>query len=91
MRLLAPDAEELRARIPDWVGIAADAPSLVAGYAQDVLAELASAGTLPVGALAEMTAGVLFRTEKKLVRAQLALVGRVLARDPGAAGSCCPR
>ncbi|MEU4104550.1 DUF6493 family protein [Streptomyces tanashiensis] len=90
VRLLVPDAEELRERIPDWVGIAADAPSPVAGYAQDVLVELASAGTLPVGALAEMTSGVLFRTEKKLVRAQLALVGKVLAREPGAAGELLP-
>ncbi|WP_369149236.1 DUF6493 family protein [Streptomyces sp. R44] len=90
VRLLAPDAEELRARIPDWVGIAADAPSVVAGYAQDVLVELASAGSVPVGALAEMTSGVLFRTEKKLVRAQLALVGKVLAREPGAAGELLP-
>ncbi|MEU1228196.1 DUF6493 family protein [Streptomyces sp. NPDC005828] len=90
VRLLAPDAEELRQRIPDWVGIAAEAPSLVAGYAQDVLVELASAELLPVGALAEMTAGVLFRTEKKLVRAQLALVGKVLAREPGAAGQLLP-
>ncbi len=90
VRLLEPDTDELGKRIPDWVGIAADAPSLVAGYAQDVLTELASAGTLPVGALAEMTAGVLFRTEKKLVRAQLALVGKVLAREPGAAGELLP-
>ncbi|MFF8380046.1 DUF6493 family protein [Streptomyces sp. NPDC015661] len=90
VQLLAPDAEELRARIPDWVGIAADAPSIVAGYAQDVLVELASAGAVPVGALAEMTSGVLFRTEKKLVRAQLALVGKVLAREPGAAGELLP-
>ncbi|MFC9394906.1 DUF6493 family protein [Streptomyces sp. NPDC057027] len=90
VRLLAPDAEELRQRIPDWVGITAEAPSLVAGYAQDVLVELASAELLPVGALAEMTAGVLFRTEKKLVRTQLALVGKVLAREPGAAGQLLP-
>ncbi|MGW1509690.1 DUF7824 domain-containing protein [Streptomyces sp. NPDC002394] len=90
VRLLAPDAEELRARIPDWIGIAADAPSPAAGYAQDVLVEAASAGALPVGALAEMTAGVLLRTEKKLVRAQLALVGKVLAREPEAAGELLP-
>ncbi|MER7951810.1 DUF6493 family protein [Streptomyces sp. NPDC096079] len=90
VRLLEPDAEELRERIPDWIGIAADAPSLVAGYAQDLLVELASAGALPSGDLAEMTAGVLLRTEKKLVRAQLALVGTVLAREPGAAGELLP-
>ncbi|MFD9609165.1 DUF6493 family protein [Streptomyces sp. NPDC059083] len=90
VRLLAPEAAELRARVPDWIGIAADAPSPVAGYAQDLLAELASAGALPVGALAELTTGVLFRTEKKLVRAQLALVGHVLEREPGAAGELLP-
>ncbi|MFF4170665.1 DUF6493 family protein [Streptomyces sp. NPDC001744] len=90
LRLLAPTGEELRERVPDWVGMAADAPSPVAGYAQEVLAGLAAAGALPAGALAEMTGAVLFRTEKKLVRAQLALVGRVLARDPGAAGELLP-
>nr|WP_324610439.1 MULTISPECIES: DUF6493 family protein [unclassified Streptomyces] len=90
LRLLAPAGEELRERIPDWVGMAADAPSPVAGYAQEVLAGLAGAGTLPVGALAEMTGAVLFRTERKLVRAQLTLVGKVLARERGAAGELLP-
>ncbi|MFD3567622.1 DUF6493 family protein [Streptomyces sp. NPDC058667] len=90
VRLLEPSPAELRERIPDWIGIAVDAPSLVAGYAQDVLGELAAVGALPVGALAEMTAGVLFRTEKKLVRAQLTLAGKALAREPGAAGELLP-
>ncbi|MEU5218539.1 DUF6493 family protein [Streptomyces sp. NPDC020807] len=90
VRLLAPEAEEVGARIPEWVGIAADTPSIVAGYAQELLTGLAAAGTLPVGALAEMTSGVLFRTEKKLLRAQLALVGTVLAREPGAADALLP-
>ncbi|MFC8012250.1 DUF7824 domain-containing protein [Streptomyces cinereoruber] len=90
LRLLAPTGEELRERVPDWVGMAADAPSPVAGYAQEVLAGLAAAGTLPVGALAEMTGAVLFRTEKKLVRAQLTLVGKALARERGAAGELLP-
>ncbi|MFB7517191.1 DUF6493 family protein [Streptomyces sp. NPDC056144] len=90
VQLLAPDAEEVRARVPAWVGIAADTPSIVAGYAQELLTGLATAGTLPVEALAEMTSGVLFRTEKKLLRAQLALVGAVLAREPGAADLLLP-
>ncbi len=47
-------------------------------------------GALPAGALAEMTGAVLFRTEKKLVRAQLTLVGKVLARERGAAGELLP-
>ncbi|MGW3557351.1 DUF7824 domain-containing protein [Streptomyces sp. NPDC000963] len=90
LRLLAPTREELRERVPDWTGMAADAPSPVAGYAQEVLAGLAVEGALPTGALAEMTGAVLFRTEKKLVRAQLTLVGKVLARERGAAGELLP-
>ncbi|MFE0704152.1 DUF6493 family protein [Streptomyces sp. NPDC058872] len=90
VRLLEPDADELRARIPDWTDIAADAPSPVAGYAQEALAGLASAGALPAGALAEMTAGVLLRTEKKLLRAQLALVEEALVRAPEAADEVLP-
>ncbi|CCA54153.1 MULTISPECIES: DUF7824 domain-containing protein [Streptomyces] len=90
LRLVEPSAEERRGRVPDWTGMAADAPSPVAGYAQEVLAGLAAEGALSTAALAEMTGGVLFRTEKKLVRAQLTLVGKVLAREPGAAGELLP-
>ncbi|WP_395359534.1 DUF6493 family protein [Streptomyces sp. YH02] len=90
LRLVEPSAAERRERIPDWIGMTADAPSPVAGYAQEVLAGLAAEGALSAGALAEMTGGVLFRTEKKLVRAQLTLVGKVLAREPGAAEELLP-
>ncbi|MBD0716067.1 hypothetical protein BU196_19225 [Streptomyces sp. CBMA370] len=90
LRLVEPDAAERRARTADWVAMASDGPSPVAGYAQEVLAGLSAEGTLPTGALAEMTGGVLFRTEKKLVRAQLTLVGKALAREPGAAGELLP-
>ncbi|MFE5944123.1 DUF6493 family protein [Streptomyces sp. NPDC056480] len=90
LRLVEPSADERRERIPDWIGMTADAPSPVAGYAQEVLAGLAADGALSAGALAEMTGGVLFRTEKKLVRAQLTLVGKVLAREPGAVAELLP-
>ncbi|MFJ5073900.1 DUF6493 family protein [Streptomyces sp. NPDC088553] len=90
LRLVEPSANERRDRVPDWIGMTADAPSPVAGYAQEVLAGLAADGALSAGALAEMTGGVLFRTEKKLVRAQLALVGKVLAREPGAVEELLP-
>ncbi|GAA3927136.1 DUF6493 family protein [Streptomyces gulbargensis] len=90
LRLLAPDVAEHRERVADWIGMTADAPSPVAGYAQEVLSGLAAQGALPTAALAEMTAGVLFRPEKKLVKAQLVLVGKVLARDAGAAGELLP-
>ncbi|WP_406056151.1 DUF6493 family protein [Streptomyces sp. NBC_01077] len=90
LRLVEPNAAERRERVPDWIGMTADAPSPVAGYAQEVLAGLAAEGALATGALVEMTGGVLFRTEKKLVRAQLTLVGKVLAREPGVADELLP-
>ncbi|WP_242426856.1 MULTISPECIES: DUF6493 family protein [unclassified Streptomyces] len=90
LRLVEPTPAEFLERVPDLVGMAADSPSTVAGYAQEALAGLAADGTLPTSALAEMTSAVLFRTEKKLVRAQLALVGRVLAREPGSADALLP-
>ncbi|MEU8617645.1 DUF6493 family protein [Streptomyces sp. NPDC048623] len=82
--------EERRARIPDWLGMAADGPSPVAGHAQEILAELALDGGLTVTELAEMSGSVLFRSEKKLVRAQLTLLGKVLRREPGAAAELLP-
>ncbi|MFE2560410.1 DUF6493 family protein [Streptomyces sp. NPDC059352] len=90
LRLVEPTAAEFLERVPDLVGMTADTPSPIAGYAQEVLAGLASDGTLSTAALAEMTGAVLFRTEKKLVRAQLTLVGKVLAREPGAAAELLP-
>ncbi|MEX0168769.1 DUF6493 family protein [Streptomyces sp. LMG1-1-1.1] len=90
LRLVAPTADEFRERVADLIGIAADAPSPVAGYAQEVLAGLAVDGSLSTAALAEMTSAVLFRTEKKLVQAQLVLVGKVLPREAGAADALLP-
>ncbi|MFF8959892.1 DUF6493 family protein [Streptomyces sp. NPDC014894] len=85
--------EEREARIPDWAGMAADGGSQVAAHAQGVLAGLAESGRLPDRTLAEMTGAILFRTEKKLVRAQLTLLGKVLrgrAKDPEALAELLP-
>ncbi|MER7515300.1 DUF6493 family protein [Streptomyces sp. NPDC126499] len=90
LRALGTTDEERRGRVPDWLGMVADAPSPVAAYAREVLAELALDGGLAVRDLAEMSGSVLFRTEKKLVRAQLTLLGKVLRRDPGAAEELLP-
>ncbi|MEE1798898.1 DUF6493 family protein [Streptomyces sp. JV176] len=83
-------AEEERERTADWIGMAADGPSAVAGHAQGVLGRLALSGALPARSLADMSASVLFRPEKKLVRAQLVLLGKVLRADRGAAGELLP-
>ncbi|MET9952709.1 DUF6493 family protein [Streptomyces sp. NPDC006339] len=90
LQALGTTDEERRGRVPDWLGMVADAPSPVAAHAQQVLAELALDGGLAVRDLAEMSGSVLFRTEKKLVRAQVTLLGKVLRRDPGAAGELLP-
>ncbi|MGW1763807.1 DUF7824 domain-containing protein [Streptomyces sp. NPDC002073] len=67
----------------DWIAVAADAESPIAGRAQLILSGLFAEGRLPADRLAEMSTAVLFRPEKKLVRAQLVLLGKALRRERG--------
>lgn len=90
LKALALTREEERERTADWLALASDAISVVASHAQSVLSGLALDGDLLPHRLAEMSEAVLFRTEKKLVRAQLVLLGKVLARDPAAADVLLP-
>ncbi|MEU3251037.1 DUF6493 family protein [Streptomyces sp. NPDC006997] len=90
LKALALSREEARERIADWLALASDAPSPVAAHAQSVLASLALDGGLDTRRLAEMSGAVLFRSEKKLARAQLVLLGKVLARDATAAVELLP-
>ncbi|MEV2233070.1 DUF6493 family protein [Streptomyces phaeochromogenes] len=82
--------DEERERAADWLALASDAVSTVASHAQSVLGSLALDGELTPRQLAEMSGGVLFRTEKKLVRAQLVLLGKALRRDPSSAAELLP-
>lgn len=90
VRGLGPTSEEEAARVADWMAMAADGPSPVAGHAQEVLARLDAQGALSVRQLAEVSGAVLFRTEKKLVRAQLIQLGKVLRRNASAAEELLP-
>ncbi|MFE6765688.1 DUF6493 family protein [Streptomyces sp. NPDC057689] len=90
VRGLDPTSEEEAARVADWIAMAADGPSPVAGHAQEVLARLDAQGALSVRQLAEVSGAVLFRTEKKLVRAQLIQLGKVLRRNASAAEELLP-
>ncbi|MFF3016659.1 DUF6493 family protein [Streptomyces sp. NPDC057939] len=90
LEALVPTVEEERARVADWIALASDAPSAVAGYALQILGRVAAAGGLTPRMLAELSAAVLFRPEKKLVRAQLVLVGKELTRDAAAAPEVLP-
>ncbi|MEV5009026.1 DUF6493 family protein [Streptomyces sp. NPDC055692] len=87
---LALTREEQRERVADWVALASDAVSPVASHAQSVLGALALDGQLTHRHLAEVSEAVLFRPERKLVRAQLVLLGKVLARDAAAADELLP-
>ncbi|MFF3877744.1 DUF6493 family protein [Streptomyces sp. NPDC001978] len=89
VRLELTRAEE-HERAADWTALARDAASPVAAHAQSVLAALALDGELTSRQLAEASEGLLFRSEKKLVRAQLVLLGKVLTRDPDAASALLP-
>ncbi|PWI19998.1 hypothetical protein DI272_41910 [Streptomyces sp. Act143] len=82
--------DEERARTAEWLALAADAPSVVAAHAQSVLGRLALDGELSARLLAEMSSGVLFRTEKKLVRSQLVLLGKAVTRDAATADELLP-
>ncbi|MER6126144.1 DUF6493 family protein [Streptomyces sp. NPDC001795] len=82
--------DEQKEHTADWLALTAGAPSTVASHAQSVLASLALDGEMTVRRLVEMSEGVLFRPEKKLVRAQFVLLGKVLRRDPGAAPELLP-
>ncbi|GAB2960069.1 DUF6493 family protein [Streptomyces heilongjiangensis] len=77
-------------RIADWMSLCADAPSAVAGYAQSVLADFALDGELGSRRLIEMSGAVFFRPERRLVRSQLILLGKVLRQDPSTAGTLLP-
>lgn len=87
---LALTREEEREHIADWLALVSDAAPTAASHAQAVLGSLALDGELTPRRLAEMSDAVLFRSEKKLVRAQLVLLGKVLARDASAAAVVLP-
>ncbi|MFB7917300.1 DUF6493 family protein [Streptomyces sp. NPDC056061] len=90
LRRLALTEQEESERFADWIGMAADGTSTVAGHAQQVLGRLDERGELPVRVLADVSRSMLFRTEKKLVRSQLVLLGKVLRRDRSASGELLP-
>ncbi|MFF7163300.1 DUF6493 family protein [Streptomyces sp. NPDC008086] len=90
LKSFALTREEEREHLADWLALASEAASVVAAHAQSVLASLALDGELTARQLAELSGAVLFRTEKKLVRAQLVLLGKVIARDASTADELLP-
>ncbi|MFE5586314.1 DUF6493 family protein [Kitasatospora sp. NPDC056531] len=85
LRALDPTPEEYAARVRDLLALL-DGLSALATHAQGVLAGLDEAGLIEPEVLVEASAVVLFRTEKKLVRAQLGWLEKAARRAPGRSG-----
>ncbi|MEJ3658379.1 DUF6493 family protein [Actinomycetes bacterium KLBMP 9759] len=80
--LLEPTLDEVALRARDYVSLLTDARSPVAGRAQELLQRLDTAGALDSELFHESSRRLLARTEKKLVRAQLAWLADVITRAP---------
>jgi hypothetical protein len=80
---LDPNLDELAARTRDYHRLLPDAPTAVAELAQRVLRRLDDAGRLDRSVLIQASRAVLFRTERKLVRAQLAWLDVAARRQRG--------
>ncbi|MFI1226404.1 MULTISPECIES: DUF6493 family protein [unclassified Streptomyces] len=88
-RLEATEQEESR-HLRDWSAMATDGITPVASHAQQVFVRLDARGELSTRELADVSGAVLFRLEKKLVRAQLTLLGKALRRDASTADELLP-
>ncbi|MEV0532387.1 DUF6493 family protein [Kitasatospora sp. NPDC050463] len=82
---LAPTPDAYAKQVRSLVALL-DGLSVVAGHAQQVLAELDAAALVEPEVLAQASAVVLFRTEKKLVKAQLGWLDKAARRSPERAG-----
>lgn len=83
---LAPTEDELVSRTVMLLRLLPDAPGPVAAYAQSALRGLDEAGRLTADQVAEATRSLLFRPEKKLVRAQFTWLDKTVKRHPGRVG-----
>ena len=85
-RLLDPALDERTEHAQEYLGMLSGPHVAVTEIAQQALHTLDDAGRLDAGAIAEASAAVLLRTEKKLVRAQLAWLDKAVTRHPEAVG-----
>ncbi|MFP8960066.1 DUF6493 family protein, partial [Streptomyces nanhaiensis] len=87
LKALEPTDDEYAARATTLLRLLPDAHSTVAALAQERLAALDADGRLDDEHLAQASRAVLFRTEKKLVRAQLSWLDAAARRDRERAGA----
>lgn len=80
-REIAPSLDEIASHQAEYIGLLASPTPAIVELAQTALRELDEVGRLPVEALVEASGAILPRTEKKLVRAQLAWLDRAARRE----------
>jgi len=80
-RLLEPSAEDIARHALRYCAVLATAPSTSVGLAQDMLLRGAKARRVDADALIAASGAVLLRTEKKLLKAQLAILAALDADE----------
>ncbi|GAA4937539.1 DUF6493 family protein [Actinoplanes utahensis] len=83
---LAPAVDEIAAHAVDYTRLLAEGPGPLATLAQPLLRTLGEAGRLDLDDLLEVSATVLLRREKTLVKAQLTWLEKTARREPDRAG-----
>ncbi|MFX0578389.1 hypothetical protein [Nocardia nepalensis] len=79
---LQADPAECASRADTYTRLLAEGRSTVAGHAQQVLIGLHGAGLLPSADVVALSDEVLARPEKKLIRAQLSWLERIVRAEP---------
>ncbi len=85
-RLLDPGPDETAAHVADYLSLLGGSHAVAASLAQGALRTLDEAGRVDSAVVAAAGCAALRRTEKKLVRGQLAWLARAVARRPSEAG-----
>jgi hypothetical protein len=80
-QLLQPTAQEVSVRQNRYLAVLCSQPGTAVGWAQELLGSTIKTHALDAGALIEASTGVLLRTEKKLLKAQLKLLTQIRASD----------
>ncbi|MGW0659439.1 hypothetical protein [Streptodolium elevatio] len=83
---LEPTEDEKAARVTTYLRLLPDGPPAAAAIAQAALRALDEAGRLTGDQVVEATRAVMFRPEKKFVRAQFTWVDKAVRRHPDHAG-----
>lgn len=85
-RGLTPTPDEIVARQSDYAAVLATSPSVAVSLAQDMLVQAVASPGLDVAQVIDASSSVLSRTEKKLVKTQLGLLGKLVKAHPECAG-----